>query len=99
MPSNLPFRCAIVTGGAGGLGKAMAEYLLKQGKEVILVGRTESNLQKTQKEIGATAHYVLDTGDVDTDAIPKFVAKVTKDYPQVDCVINSECIAQHCDIE
>ena len=92
MPSTLNFKCAIITGGAGGIGKAMAEYLLKQGKEVILVGRTESNLQKTQKEIGATAHYVLDTGDVDSDAIPTFVAKVTKDYPQVDCLINSMCL-------
>lgn len=53
MPSTLDFNCAIVTGGAGGIGRAIAEYLIEQGKEVILVGRTESNLAQTQKEIKA----------------------------------------------
>ena len=40
----LDFRCAVITGGAGGLGFAMAEYFLSLKKKVILVGRTESKL-------------------------------------------------------
>jgi NADP-dependent 3-hydroxy acid dehydrogenase YdfG len=59
MSKLLDFKCAIVTGGAGGIGRAIAEYLLKEGKEVILVGRTEATLQQTQKEIGATGMFVL----------------------------------------
>lgn len=38
------FNCALVTGGGGGLGRAMAECLAKNGKQVIIAGRTESNL-------------------------------------------------------
>ena len=53
---------AVITGGAGGIGRAMAERLLLHGKGVIIVGRTESKLRKTASEIGATAYYVLDTG-------------------------------------
>ncbi|KIW01850.1 uncharacterized protein PV09_06699 [Verruconis gallopava] len=89
MPSSLTFNCAIVTGGAGGLGRGIAEYLLKAGKKVILVGRTESKLEKTHKEIGSAGYYVLDTGDVDSDAIAKFVAQVTEEHPDVDCLINN----------
>jgi short-subunit dehydrogenase involved in D-alanine esterification of teichoic acids len=35
------------------------------------------------------AHYVLDTGDVDSDAVPNFVRKVTKEHAEVDCLINN----------
>lgn len=84
---SLTFNCAIVTGGGGGLGRAFSEHLIKQGKKVIIVGRTESNLQSTAKEIGATAYYVLDTGKI--SAIPSFVEKVTKEHPDVDCIINN----------
>jgi short-subunit dehydrogenase involved in D-alanine esterification of teichoic acids len=87
MPSTLDFKCAIVTGGGGGIGRAISEYLLKQGKKVIIVGRTESRLQSTAKEIGATAHYVLDTGSI--SSIPAFVKKLTSEHPEIDCLINN----------
>jgi len=87
MPSTLDFKCVLITGGGGGLGRAFAEYLIKKGKKVIIVGRTESNLKSTASEIGATAYYVLDTGRI--DSIPSFVQKVTKDHPEIDCLINN----------
>lgn len=102
IPQALDFQCAIITGAAGGLGKAMAEYLyLEAGKQVILVGRTESTLQAASRELsskrgdGTTAgqgvpdvpYYILDTGKVAD--IPAFVERVTKDHPQVDCLINN----------
>ena len=101
-PQALGFQCALVTGAAGGLGKAMTEYLyLEAGKQVILVGRTESTLQATSRELGSkrrdgttvgegvsdVPYYVLDTGKV--EEIPAFVKRVTKDHPQVDCLINN----------
>ena len=88
MASNtLDFKCALVTGGGGGIGKAMSQYLVKQGKKVIIAGRTEKNLQETQKEIGCEAYYVLDTGKA--DSIPAFVQKITKEHPELDCLINN----------
>jgi len=78
---------ALITGGGGGIGRAMAESLIKAGKKVIIAGRTESKLQSTAKEIGATAYYVLDTGK--TDQIPEFVKKITKEHPQLNCLINN----------
>ncbi|OJJ43895.1 hypothetical protein ASPZODRAFT_73295 [Penicilliopsis zonata CBS 506.65] len=83
----LPFSCAVVTGGGGGLGKALSSYLISKGKRVILAGRTESNLRETMEEIGATDYFVLDTGRV--DQIPSFIAEVTKKHPDLDCLINN----------
>ncbi|PYH95620.1 NAD(P)-binding protein [Aspergillus ellipticus CBS 707.79] len=56
--------CAQVIGGGGGIGKAIAEYLITRGKNVILAGRTDANLAATAHEIGASAYYLLDVGVV-----------------------------------
>jgi short-subunit dehydrogenase len=62
-PKTLDFNCAVITGGSGGLGKAMAEYLAqKEGKKVILVGRTEDKLKEVGKQLNAP-YYTLDTGE------------------------------------
>ena len=85
--STLSFKCAVITGGYSGLGKAMAESLIKQGKSVILVGRTISKAESVAKEIGAVGYYELDTGDI--KAIPSFVKRVLDEHPEVDCLINN----------
>jgi short-subunit dehydrogenase involved in D-alanine esterification of teichoic acids len=86
-PSNYDFKTALVTGGGGGIGKALAQRLIRDGKKVIIAGRTESNLQSSAKEIGAAAYYVLDTGN--TSSIPSFVEKLTSEHPDIDCLINN----------
>ena len=86
-PSSLSFQKALITGGSGGLGYAMAESLIKAGKKVILVGRTESKLVEAAKTLGAEAYYMLDTSQI--AAIPDFVRRVTTDHPDVDCLINN----------
>lgn len=88
MKSTLSFHTALITGGAGGLGYAMAQHLISKGKKVIIVGRTESKLQEVAKTLGHdTSYYVLDTGKVAD--IPKVVEKVIKEHPDVDCLINN----------
>ncbi|KAI1759372.1 NAD(P)-binding protein [Hypoxylon sp. FL1150] len=86
-PTNMDFKCALVTGGGGGIGKALSEYLISKGKKVIIAGRTESNLQKTAKEIGAAGYYVLDTGAISD--IPAFISRIIKDHPELDCLVNN----------
>ncbi|TVY25972.1 putative oxidoreductase [Lachnellula hyalina] len=87
-PKTLSFKCAIVTGGGGGIGRAMAEYLISINKKVLIVGRTEKNLAQTAKELGrGTSYYVLDTGDI--SSIPSFIKKVISEHPDVDCLINN----------
>ncbi|KAI3001482.1 hypothetical protein CBS147482_6807 [Aspergillus niger] len=85
--SSLDFSCALVTGGGGGLGKAIASYLLQKGKKVIIAGRTENTLRQTAEEIGATDYFVLDTGV--TSQIPTFIESLLKKHPVLDCLINN----------
>ncbi|KAF2427362.1 NAD(P)-binding protein [Tothia fuscella] len=84
---TLSFKCALITGGGGGIGKAMASSLIKMGKSVIIAGRTESTLKKTADEIGATDYYVLDVSD--TSSIAPFVKRVLTEHPELDCLINN----------
>lgn len=86
-PTGMDFQCALITGGGGGIGKALAQHFISQGKKVIIAGRTEANLQMTCKEIGAAAYYVLDTGAV--SEIPAFVRKLTSEHPELDCLVNN----------
>ncbi|KAI0478116.1 NAD(P)-binding protein [Xylaria cf. heliscus] len=87
MVAKMDFKCALVTGGGGGIGKALAQDFISQGKKVIIAGRTEANLQKACKEIGAAGYYVLDTGVV--SKIPDFVLRLTADHPDLDCLVNN----------
>ena len=79
--------CALVTGAAGGLGRAIAQNLISRNIKVILVGRTEASLAATTKEIGANGYYVLDVGDI--SQVHSFVQRVVKEHPEVDCIINN----------
>jgi short-subunit dehydrogenase involved in D-alanine esterification of teichoic acids len=85
--TNYSFKCALITGGGSGIGKALSQQLIADGKKVIIAGRTESTLKDTAKEIGATAYYTLDTGDV--SSIPAFVKKITSEHPDLDCLVNN----------
>ena len=85
--STLSFKCALITGGGGGIGRALAEALISLGKSVIIAGRTEANLKKTAGEIGAKAYFVLDVSNI--SSISGFVKDITSKYPELDCLINN----------
>ncbi|KAK4175261.1 hypothetical protein QBC36DRAFT_355243 [Triangularia setosa] len=84
---NLNFQCALITGGGGGTGKALASCFISKGKKVIIAGRTKSNLESTAKEIGAADYYVLDTGK--TATFPEFVSLIAQKYRELDCLVNN----------
>jgi len=86
---NYNFDTVLVTGGAGGIGRALAEHFISKGKNVVICGRTESKLQVTSKEIGC-GYMVLDTSDIAT--IPGFAERLIAEYPDLGCLVNSESI-------
>jgi 3-oxoacyl-[acyl-carrier protein] reductase len=75
-------RVVLVTGGAGGLGRAVAARFRAGGDTVIITGRDESRLATTAKEIGAQL-AVCDASD------PRQVARLTGDVgPGLDVLVN-----------
>lgn len=96
-PQTLAFKCALVTGGGGGIGLEMSKYLVSLGKTVIIVGRTEKTLAQAAQDLGhGTKYYVLDTGKIPD--ISAFCQKVIKENPQVDCLINNAGVQRPLDI-
>lgn len=69
MDLGLADRVFIVTGGAGGLGRATADVLVAEGARVVLSGRTQESLDRAVDELGEQAHGVrADNADPETPA-------------------------------
>ncbi|BFZ57451.1 hypothetical protein PYCC9005_004503 [Savitreella phatthalungensis] len=92
------FNVALVTGGAGGLGRVIAENFIKHGKKVILAGRTLSKLEATAKELGSGVAGVVEVDTGKLDALPHFVKDVTSKYPELDCFVNNAGIMHNHDL-
>lgn len=58
MNFELNGKCALVLGGSGGLGKAVALSLAAEGATVLITGRTPETLEKTAAEIKAAGGSV-----------------------------------------
>lgn len=69
-------RISIVTGGSSGLGKELARELTANGKTVCIIGRTETKVEATVKEIDGVIGY---TGDLSNEEFVKDVFKKLKD--------------------
>ena len=69
----LAAKCALITGGAGGLGKAAARWLSRDGATVVLMGRTRRSLLAAVKELAidapdeATVSHFVGDGTVAAD--------------------------------
>ena len=88
---NLKGKNAIVTGGARGLGKAVALILAKEGVNIGITGRNEENLKNTVEELkklGVQASFAAFSMDEET-AVQKGIADLTKDLGGVDILINN----------
>ncbi|WKL57962.1 SDR family NAD(P)-dependent oxidoreductase [Asticcacaulis sp. ZE23SCel15] len=58
-------RCAVITGGAGGLGKAAAVRIIAEGGKVVLWDLNAEVLEATATEIGAAGFVALDVSKLD----------------------------------
>lgn len=85
-------KIALVTGGGTGIGRAIAEALLKNGYTVILSGRRFDILQQTAKDLsaltGGTARaFAADVGD--PQAVASLFAAIRDDFGRLDLLVNN----------
>lgn len=96
-PSNPNLSAAgktiVITGGAGGIGKAMSAAFVEAGAAAImLIGRNESSLKQAQAALSGTestriSYTPADTTDV--EAIEKALSTTIMLYGKIDVLINN----------
>ena len=79
---------AIITGGANGIGFAIANKLVVNGATVVLLDWQKSAVQKAAKNIGALATaYQLDV--TDDFEVAATIKKIAKKFGRIDILVNS----------
>ena len=81
---------AVVTGGATGIGAAVARKLTEREWRCVLVGRREDRLRATADEIGGE-YEVCDVAD--RDAVWRMAAAVRERHPELGLLVNNAGIA------
>jgi 2-dehydro-3-deoxy-L-rhamnonate dehydrogenase (NAD+) len=83
-------RFAVVTGGAQGIGKAVAKRLISSGATVALWDADIAYAEKTAKEIGAVAFHVDVTN---YENVVSATAQTLKTFGRIDILVNNAGIA------
>jgi NAD(P)-dependent dehydrogenase (short-subunit alcohol dehydrogenase family) len=80
----------IVTGGATGLGYAIAEQFVRRGANVFLNGRTEAKLVAAADRLGGTARVAFLACDVTAPANAERIVDAARDrFGRVDVLVNN----------
>lgn len=100
-PELLKGKVALVTGGSGGLGLAMAESFLKSGAKVIIAGTNEERLRSCCEKIGDggvnLSYIVINVKNV--ESMPEKVKIAAAMFPEnrIDILVNSAGVVNHSD--
>lgn len=81
-------KVAIVTGGSGGIGYAIAKSFIESGCKIIITGTNEDKLNQCCKDLGSNANYIT----LNLNAVGSFGGKVieaVKMFGKIDILVNS----------
>ena len=89
-------KVALITGGSGGIGSAIAESFLKNGAKVIIAGTNEEKLENVTHKISSgdnLASIIIDVTDV--GIFPQKVDDAVKIFGKLDILVNSAGLLAH----
>jgi 3-oxoacyl-[acyl-carrier protein] reductase len=89
---DLTGRCAVVTGGAQGFGRAITERFVASGAKVAIWDFDQPLADKTAKEIGP-AVTALEVDVTSVDAVETATAATLKAFGRIDILVNNAGIA------
>ncbi len=88
---NLHDKVALVTGGNGGIGLAMAQALARAGAAVAVVGRNPDKLAAAKRQLaeagGSVRTYAVNV--CDEAAVAGLMAQVAADFGRIDILVNN----------
>ncbi|KFF02409.1 3-ketoacyl-ACP reductase [Flavobacterium reichenbachii] len=93
--TDLKNKNALITGAGKGIGKAVAIALAKEGVNVILVSRTQSDVEQLAQETSklGVKSLALSADVSDINSINSAVEKALSEFKNIDILINSAGIA------
>jgi NAD(P)-dependent dehydrogenase (short-subunit alcohol dehydrogenase family) len=90
MSAHPAFRHALVTGGARGIGLAVARRLLAQGLHVTLLGRSPGPLEDAVRELGAPGRVAQVRADVSRqEQVAAAIGAARQGFGPVDVLVNN----------
>lgn len=84
----------LITGGAAGIGRAIALEFLQHNNKVIVVDKDPTRLQATCQDHPELIPFCCDLGH--TDAVQKMVATVADSYPNLNMLVNNAAVQFQC---
>ena len=85
---RLEGKVALITGGASGIGRGIAQWFVREGAKVMLVDISEENLAAVQQELGEACGVIK--GDVSVEAeVQAAVAAAVQKFDKLDVGVNS----------
>lgn len=86
---KLENKTAVITGGAGSIGKATAALFLEEGAKVLLVDLDEKALEQTAKNLGNENVYWCAADVSNTDDVKRYADEAKKNLGNVDIFFNN----------
>ena len=84
---NLSKNTILITGGASGIGFELAKQLQQRGNTILITGRDQAKLAKAKKLLPQIHTFQSDVSDA--KAITQLFERVTKDFPELNILINN----------
>jgi NAD(P)-dependent dehydrogenase (short-subunit alcohol dehydrogenase family) len=81
-------KVAIVTGGASGLGLAIAERFITEKISTVIIGRDQQKLNAAKEKLG-TLCYAYAADLTKQEAIPALVSSIKNDLGRIDILVNN----------
>jgi len=93
MQTAHPNKVAIVTGGGGGIGLAIAKKFVQHDILTVIIGRDQEKLNTAAAELGPLCHPIRQDLD-ELSSLPHLVQQVIRRFGRIDILVNNAGINQ-----